>query len=166
MKRLIIISILMCAWLGAMAQTKQFCIAKDGKAATIIVDENDWEGVIRAANNLGDDVRKVTGVEAPVVESNSLTSHLLPLTSIYVGTIGKSKAIDRLIKQKKLDIKPIKGRWAEETRHKAYQGSLGGVCHRCCGWQLSHCRQRQKGHHLRHLRDFAPHRCVALVLDG
>ena len=111
MKRLTILSILMCAWLGAMAQTKQFCIAKDGKAATIVVDENDWKGVIRAANDLGDDVRKVTGVEAPVVECNSLTSHLLPLTSIYVGTIGKSKTIDRLIKQKKLDIKPIKGRW-------------------------------------------------------
>ena len=111
MKRLIIISILMCAWLGAMAQTKQFCIAKDGQAATIIVDENDWKGVIRAANDLSDDVRKVTGVEAPVVECNSLTSHLLPLTSIYVGTIGRSKAIDRLVKQKKLDIKPIKGRW-------------------------------------------------------
>ena len=31
--------------------------------------------------------------------------------SIVVGTIGKSRIIDRLIKQKKLDIKPIKGKW-------------------------------------------------------
>ena len=152
MKRLTILSILMCMWLGAMAQTKQFCIAKDGKAATIVVDENDWKGVIRAANNLGDDVRKVTGVEAPVVESNS---YLSPLTShLYICRHHRQEQ----------DYRPP--HQAEETRHKAYQGSLGGVCHRCCGWQLSHCRQRQKGHHLRHLRDFAPHRGVALVLDG
>ena len=96
--------------MSLMAQEK-FCIAKDGKAATIIVDENDWKGVIRAARDLGDDVRKVTGTAAEVIENNSLTSHLLPLTSIYAGTIGKSKFIDRLIKQKKLDIKPIKGHW-------------------------------------------------------
>ena len=96
--------------MSLMAQEK-FCIVKDGKAATIIVDENDWKGVIRAARDLGDDVRKVTGTAAEVIENNSLTSHLLPLTSIYAGTIGKSKFIDRLIKQKKLDIKPIKGHW-------------------------------------------------------
>lgn len=57
-----------------MAQEK-FCIAKDGKAATILIDENDWKGVIRAAKDLGDDIRKVTGVAAPVVQTNSLTSH-------------------------------------------------------------------------------------------
>ena len=111
MKRLMTCAAMALMTLVVNAQDNSFCIAKDGKAATIVVDENDWKGVIRAANDLGDDVRKVTGVEAPVVESNSLTSHLLPLTSIYVGTIGKSKTIDRLIKQKKLDIKPIKGRW-------------------------------------------------------
>ena len=106
MKRQTIISILMCLWLGAMAQTKQFCIAKDGKAATIVVDENDWKGVLRAANDLSDDVHKVTGVAAPLTQLGEAGRGL-----IIVGTIGKSKAIDRLIKQKKLDIKPIKGRW-------------------------------------------------------
>lgn len=121
MKRLTILSILMCMWLGAMAQTKQFCIANDGKAATIVVDENDWKGVIRAANDLGDDVRKVTGVEAPLLspqlgERTDVDKLLTQLGEagrglILVGTIGKSKTIDRLIKQKKLDIKPIKGRW-------------------------------------------------------
>ena len=61
--------------MSLIAQEK-FCIAKDGKAATIIVDENDWKGVIRAARDLGDDVRKVTGTAAEVIENNSLTSHL------------------------------------------------------------------------------------------
>ena len=108
MKRLTILSILMCVWLGAMAQ-EQFCIAKDGKAATIVVDENDWKGVIRAAKDLADDVRKVTGTASEV---KTITSNIFPLTSdIIVGTIGRSKAIDCLIKQKKLDVKKIKGHW-------------------------------------------------------
>ena len=106
MKRLTIITILLCAWVGIMAQAKQFCIAKDGKAATIIVDENDWKGVIRAANDLTDDVRKVTGTSSPMANSQEPMAK-----SILVGTIGKSRFIDKLVKQKKLNIKPIKGHW-------------------------------------------------------
>ncbi len=106
MKRLFIVVVMVCGLMTVMAQTKQFCIAKDGKAATIVVDENDWKGVLRAANDLSDDVRKVTGVEAPLTQLGEAGRGL-----IIVGTIGKSKAIDRLIKQKKLDIKPIKGHW-------------------------------------------------------
>ena len=42
-------------------ESNSFCIAKDGKTATIVVDENDWKSVIRAAKDLSDDVRKVCG---------------------------------------------------------------------------------------------------------
>ena len=90
------------------AQTDRFCIAKDGKAATIVVDENDWKGVIRAANDLGDDVRKVTGMASKV---DIRSSDGFQPSSILVGTIGKSRHINRLIKQKKLDVKRIKGKW-------------------------------------------------------
>ena len=90
------------------AQTDRFCIAKDGKAATIVVDENDWKGVIRAANDLGDDVRKVTGMASKV---DIRSSDGLQPSSILVGTIGKSRHINQLIKQKKLDVKRIKGKW-------------------------------------------------------
>ena len=84
MKRIAAILLVLCASMSLMAQEK-FCIAKDGKAATIIVDENDWKGVIRAARDLGDDVRKVTGTAAEVIETNSLTSHLLHLAShLYI----------------------------------------------------------------------------------
>ena len=83
--------------MSLMAQEK-FCIAKDGKAATIIVDENDWKGVIRAARDLGDDIRKVTGVKSSLefrVESGEFAT----APHILVRTIGKSKAISQLIKQ-------------------------------------------------------------------
>ena len=110
MRKILTVSLLLLViTTSVMAQSKTFCIAKDGKTAAIVVDEQDWKGVIRAANDLGDDVRKVCGTASEV---KLLTSYLSPLTSnIIVGTIGKSRIIDKLIKQKKLDVKRIKGRW-------------------------------------------------------
>ncbi|MBR2360790.1 MAG: glycosyl hydrolase 115 family protein [Bacteroidaceae bacterium] len=95
-----------------MAQTERFCIAKNNKTAKIIVDENDWYGVLRAANDLGDDVRKVTNIPSLVIVTNSsqVNFNTLP-NSIIVGTIGKSKVIDKLIKQKKIDVKKVRGQW-------------------------------------------------------
>ena len=91
--------------LTAMAQTP-FCIAKNGKAATIYVDGQDWKSVIRAANDLADDVKKVCGTSSSVVSG-------LPADNghILIGTIGKSRLIDDLVKQKKLDVSKVCGRW-------------------------------------------------------
>ena len=95
--------------MNAMAQNKMFCIAKDGKVATIMVDENDWKGVIRAANDLSDDIRKVCGTASEVKTLKPQTSNLKP--HLLIGTIGNSRLIDQLVKQKKLNVKPIKGKW-------------------------------------------------------
>ena len=112
MKQIIFGIFVMLTALTATAQTGKFCIAKDGRAATIVVDENDWKGVLRAAKDLGDDVRKVTGTTAKVITDGELIINVSPRTpNILVGTIGKSKQIDRLIRQKKIDVKSVKGQW-------------------------------------------------------
>ena len=101
--------VLLLMAMNAMAQSKIFCIAKDGKTATIVVDEQDWKGVVRAANDLGDDVKKVCGTSSEV---KTLPSSVSPLpSSIVVGTIGKSRFIDQLVKQRKLDVSKVKGQW-------------------------------------------------------
>ena len=119
MKRFIIFALMLSATMTMIAQNK-FCIAKDGKTVTIVVDEQDWKGVIRAANDLSDDVRKVTGKEAPLLSPLGGKPQIATITSpkgeagrglLLIGTIGKSRVIDHLIKQKKLDVKVIKGRW-------------------------------------------------------
>ncbi len=117
MRRLFIISIVLFATLTASAHSKTFCIAKDGKTATIVVDIDDWKGVIRAARDLGDDVRKVTNVSAQVNLQAANSVGLLPherknlKASILVGTIGKSRIIDALVKQKKLDVSKVRNQW-------------------------------------------------------
>ena len=88
------------------ASKNTFAIVSDGKATSIYVDAADWKGVIRAANDLGDDVRKVTGIASTVKESTTPEGG-----SIIVGTIGRSKLIDKLIADKKIDVSEIKGHW-------------------------------------------------------
>ncbi|MBR0048841.1 MAG: glycosyl hydrolase 115 family protein [Prevotella sp.] len=107
MRRILSVSLLLLViTMSVMAQSKTFCIAKDGKTAAIVVDDQDWKGVVRAANDLGDDVRKVCGTASPVVREMSSDNH-----NIVVGTIGKSRIIDKLVKQRKLDVSRVKGQW-------------------------------------------------------
>lgn len=83
-----------------------FKVAANGIAADIYVDAADWAGVLRAANDLGDDICKVSGLTAKVVKDR------IPVTgAIIVGTIGKSKLIDQLIAEKKIDVSVIKDQW-------------------------------------------------------
>ena len=105
-KRILMTSALLLAAMISMAGNKEFCIFKDGKSAVIVVDGQDWKGVIRAAGDLGDDVRKVCGISSEV-----LTDGQLRKNSIIVGTIGKSDLIDDLVKRKKLDVNAVKGQW-------------------------------------------------------
>ena len=117
MKRILIIALMVCSSVKGWAQADSFCIAKDGKTATIVVDVDDWKGVIRAARNLSDDVRKVTGVSSQVDLQSPHSAGLLPHErqnlkgSILVGTIGKSRIIEDLIRQKKIDVRKVRDQW-------------------------------------------------------
>lgn len=84
-----------------------FKIASEGQAATIYVDSDDWKGVIRAANDLSEDIHKVSGAKSAVMEKLQYPAQ----GSILIGTIGKSKIIDQLIASKKIDISSVKGQW-------------------------------------------------------
>jgi hypothetical protein len=75
--------------------------------ASILVDTNDWAGVIRTANDLRTDVNRVTG-RSPAISN-------LPDSAgknvVIIGTIGRSSLIDRLIREKKIDVSAIDGKW-------------------------------------------------------
>jgi len=83
----------------------EFSIVADGKSESIYIDGSDWKGGIRTANDLADDVRKVSGVKPEILEKLSYPSK----GAILIRTIGKSKLIDQLIADKKIDVSGIKG---------------------------------------------------------
>src|SRR5690242_627485 len=75
--------------------------------ASIVFDTNDWAGVIRAANDLSTDVNRVTG-RAPAMATALKGSGK---NLVVIGTIGKSALIDRLVREKKIDVSAIAGKW-------------------------------------------------------
>ena len=77
------------------------------KAASVIhYDISDYPGVIRAINDLQNDIDSVTG-KRPELIVNGQSSEF----EIIIGTLGKSKQIDKLISSNKLDVKEIEGNW-------------------------------------------------------
>jgi hypothetical protein len=84
-----------------------FPIVQQGVAASLFVDSNDFAGVTRAAGDLQADIGRVTGL-APTINHNETDPGK---NAIIIGTIGKSRIIDRLIADHKIDASPIAGKW-------------------------------------------------------
>jgi len=84
-----------------------FSIVTRKAAATLLVDSADFPGVVRAVNDLQADIERVTNRTAAIAhDENNLGSNV-----IAVGTVGKSKIIDELIRDHKIDVTPIAGKW-------------------------------------------------------
>jgi hypothetical protein len=84
-----------------------FPIVQKKSAANLVVDTNDFPGVLIAAGNLQKDISRVTGV-VPAIICNESNANANP---IFIGTLGKSELIDRLVREKKIDTFSITGKW-------------------------------------------------------
>ena len=93
-------------FLSTRATRDAFRLAADGTAAPILVDEGDHPGVRRAARDLQEDVFRVTSLRPEVVPGERTAPDV-----VVVGTIGRSRAIDRLVAAGRLDVTEVRGRW-------------------------------------------------------
>src|SRR5882762_4450733 len=84
-----------------------FKIVEKDAVAPLFVDARDFPGVIRAVNDLQQDVERVTGHKAPVVQDGTIVGSNV----IIVGTVGKSEIISRLSNAGKIDVASIEGKW-------------------------------------------------------
>jgi hypothetical protein len=84
-----------------------FALARPGAVAAIVVDTNDWTGVIRAAGDLRTDVGRVTGQTPDIFNAPKTGAG----NAIIIGTIGKSPLVDRLIREKKIEVSEVAGKW-------------------------------------------------------
>ncbi|OBS24840.1 hypothetical protein FPOA_05377 [Fusarium poae] len=86
--------------------------------ATIVVDQSDFPGIIRAAKDLAQDFSRVTkGHCSPVLLLRSEEDYVYinTKTAIFVGSISSSAIIKRLVENSKLDTKAIDGKWESFT---------------------------------------------------
>jgi len=82
-------------------------LAVDGVAASIIVDSQDYPGVLRAAHDLQTDIERVTKIRPAVISDASSPQ----ADVIILGTLGRNRLIDKLVGRAKLDVTEIRGRW-------------------------------------------------------
>jgi hypothetical protein len=80
-----------------------FPIVHDKSVAAVYVAPEDFLGVAIAADSLTRDIARVSGM-APL-------RNLGPRETIVAGTIGKCAIIDRLIREQKIDVTGIQGKW-------------------------------------------------------
>ncbi|KAJ3491899.1 hypothetical protein NLI96_g361 [Meripilus lineatus] len=94
-----------------------FPIVDVGKKATpILVSQDDWPGVQRAASDFAEDIQRVTGVKPALtnVTLSSNSSIAFESTSsrvIIVGTLGKSSLIEEVVNRTGLDVSGVRGQW-------------------------------------------------------
>ena len=88
------------------AQTDWFPLSE----ATICTDAGDYKVVSIAAQMLADDVERVTSARSTIVSATSFKK--LPHgATVFAGTVGHSRIIDELVRQKAIDVSAIKGKW-------------------------------------------------------
>ena len=80
-----------------------FPIVHHKSVAAVYVDPSDFPGVARAANTLRGDIARVSGLTP--------TQALGARETIIAGTIGKNAIIDRLIRERRIDVSGIVGKW-------------------------------------------------------
>ncbi|KAH7239997.1 uncharacterized protein BKA55DRAFT_693544 [Fusarium redolens] len=82
--------------------------------ASIVVDQSDYPGVIRAARDLAQDFARVTKGDASpliVISSESDYDKIQTETAIIVGSVASSGIIKTLAQQGKLDTQAIERKW-------------------------------------------------------
>ena len=99
-----------------------FTLSEAGKSAPIVVSANDYPGVVRVVKYFQSDIRQVTMIEPEVIIGN------VPLVSevVIVGTLGNSRLIDQLVREKKINIDDIKGKW-ENSLIEVVENPFPGV---------------------------------------
>lgn len=99
-----------------------FPIAEKGKTSAILMDKGDFEGAIRAGKSLQADIQKVTGAE-PLFSTANITHNK---QIIIIGTLGKNQWIDQLVKDKKLNISDLQGKW-EKFQTQIIENPFKGI---------------------------------------
>ncbi|KAF5366813.1 hypothetical protein D9758_006550 [Tetrapyrgos nigripes] len=90
--------------------SSSFAVVQGGNAAPILLSDDEWPGVQRAASDFADDIERVTGIR-PSITNASSTSTSSSSRPIIIGTLGKSSLIDQVVNATQLDVSSVQGAW-------------------------------------------------------
>ncbi len=84
-----------------------FPLSSGGTSAPLHVGSNDYPGVLRVAKHLQADIARVTNAKP------ALSTDEKPIATavVLIGTIGRCPIIDELVRERKLDVSDVVGKW-------------------------------------------------------
>jgi len=83
-----------------------FALSSSGKSAPLYLSSEDYSGVIKVAKLFQTDIEKVTDSRPEIFVDEVPGSKEI----VIIGTLGKSKIIDELVNNKKIEVKDISGK--------------------------------------------------------
>lgn len=89
------------------ASKETFPLASKGKVASIVISDDDFSGVKRVVGHLQKDMFNVTDIKPSISSDINLAEDF----TIIIGTLGNSSIINKLVKNGKIDAKPLEGKW-------------------------------------------------------
>ena len=95
-------------YVANMAAPGAFGLVDHGHAVPLLISDSDWPGVVRAARDLSSDIGHVTGQQSALLHTDE---GLNGIGAVIIGTVGRGTLIDDLIRQKKIDVSEITGKW-------------------------------------------------------
>lgn len=84
-----------------------FILFNGKNSAPIFIETNNDRAVLRAADDLADDLARVTGTKMEIENQFSSDKKI----RVIIGTVGKSKIIDQLAAEGKLETNGVSGEW-------------------------------------------------------
>jgi hypothetical protein len=85
----------------------RFPLAQNKTVSPLLADPQDFPGVLRAVKNLQSDIAHVTGTAPALIQETGGAANCL----VIVGTLGKSRILDQLALQKKINLADLQGKW-------------------------------------------------------
>ncbi|RZK39070.1 MAG: glycosyl hydrolase, partial [Hymenobacter sp.] len=95
------------SYVTSKKQNDSFVLEAGGRAAPLYASASDWPGVLRAAKDLQADINRVTQATPTLTTDQAPAGRQV----VLLGTIGKSPLIDQLVRDKKLDVSGVAGKW-------------------------------------------------------
>lgn len=94
-------------YVETVSDGRNFVIVRQKQCTALYVDADDFPGVLRAVNDLQADIKRVTDCNAMIAHETGGVGRTL----ILIGTLGKSAIIDQLVREHKIDVNSIAGKW-------------------------------------------------------
>ncbi len=93
-------------WVVDVPQPGSMALVENKLPVGVWVEEGEWAGVRRVADDLRSDFERVTGVRASAVQAGQW-----PKTLVAIGTVGRSAWVEQLAASGKISLDTLRGRW-------------------------------------------------------